>query len=825
MISLLLVCALAVDESTYWSVDYLEPPQGEVLEVGGIGFMPDGAMVVSTRRGQIWRIEQPLASDPREARFTLICEGLVEGLGLAVVDGEILVLQRGELSRLVDSDGDHLIDEVVTVTQDWGMTGNYHEFAFGLPVADDGAMYVALNVGFWNPQWWHGKSRAEGRGWVLRIEPDGTVVPYAGGFRSPCGLGLLDDGTLLVTDNQGDWMPAGPIYAVEPGGFHGHPASLRWFDGSDGEEPSDTVAPAEEPVPAAIWLPYKWSRSAGNLVQDVDGSLGPFAGQYIVAELTNGQILRADFERIDGTLQGACWQLRGGIGSACRVAFAPDGTLIVGLTNRGWGGMPPAHGIARVRFTGVDPMEMQRVHLTDAGFDVTFTKPLSEVPIVTAHSYDYWWWWEYGSPEQHTMQVAVESAALSDDRTVLSLSIPDLRAGTVARIAMHDAVATDGTHLLHTEFNYTINRLPGGPLVPVAKRTTAPPARGDSVSGWLYLTWYDAFDVWLNSGVILADASIDPDDPTRLVTTPGSSALVAEAADSMTTMFSFEGDAEVSTRFMIPQQGSGVLWIGEEVGIRLANDELGPGSVVDRSGSVLWPPTANAFAGPGTWQELTVTYRQDRIDLIEIDGVSILADVPVPTERGSRQLSLRGDQGMFAFGDVRLRRLSDLDGDRTWTDLMRDTLAWRTVGDVEWHHDDGGTLIVKGNGTLLVPRPPGHSWTRCDTMIGADKHAGLVLDANDQGEGQVIDIATWGDSKTGGLRDLRPIYADLAGTGEWCTIEARWAADGEGASGAVQLNGIELLQGGRSPATLGSWIGIEVRDGAEVAIRRLATSP
>ena len=51
------------------------------------------------------------------------------------------------------------------------------------------------------------------------------------------------------------------------------------------------------------------------------------------------------------------------------------------------------------------------------------------------------------------------------------------------------------------------------------------------------------------------------------------------------------------------------------------------------------------------------------------------------------------------------------------------------------------------------------------------------------------------------------------------------AADGEGASGAVQLNGIELLQGGRSPATLGSWIGIEVRDGAEVAIRRLATSP
>jgi hypothetical protein len=276
---------------------------------------------------------------------------------------------------------------------------------------------------------------------------------------------------------------------------------------------------------------------------------------------------------------------------------------------------------------------------------------------------------------------------------------------------------------------------------------------------------------------------------------------------------------------MVPQRGSGVLWIGEEVGIRLANDELGPGTVVDRSGSVLWPPTANAFAGPGTWQELSVTYRQDHIDLIEIDGVSVLANVPIPTDSGSRRLSLRGEEGMFAFGDVRLRRLADLDGDRTWTGVMDDDRDWQTVGDVEWHHDDGGTLIVKGSGTLLIPRPTGHAWTRCDTMIGADQHAGIVLDANEQGEGQVIDIAAWGDTKTGGFRGLRPIYADLVSTSEWCTIEARWAADGESASGEVHLNGIELLQGGRSPAILGSWIGIEVRDGAEVAIRRLATSP
>ena len=67
---------LCQGQADYWAVDYLTPPQGEVLEVGGLDFMSDGAMVVSTRRGQVWRIDNPNAADPSDAVFTLICEGL-----------------------------------------------------------------------------------------------------------------------------------------------------------------------------------------------------------------------------------------------------------------------------------------------------------------------------------------------------------------------------------------------------------------------------------------------------------------------------------------------------------------------------------------------------------------------------------------------------------------------------------------------------------------------------------------------------------------------------------------------------------------------------
>ena len=151
MIFSLFILSISLSQVTpeYWTVDYLTPPEGAVLEVGGIGFMSDGDLIASTRRGQVWRIDNPSASNPADATFTLICEGLHEGLGLAVVDDEIFVMQRGEISKLVDLDDDTIIDEVQTITQDWGMSGNYHEFGFGLPADSAGNLYFSLNVGFW----------------------------------------------------------------------------------------------------------------------------------------------------------------------------------------------------------------------------------------------------------------------------------------------------------------------------------------------------------------------------------------------------------------------------------------------------------------------------------------------------------------------------------------------------------------------------------------------------------------------------------------------------------------------------------------------------
>lgn len=123
-------------ESKHWTVEMLSPPEGVVLEIGGMDWMPDGRLALSTRRGQVWMVENALAEDPADARFSLYAEGLQEGLGLNVLevpDGEggtrhaLYVLQRGEITELRDDDEDGRAETWVRVADDWGLSGNYQD--------------------------------------------------------------------------------------------------------------------------------------------------------------------------------------------------------------------------------------------------------------------------------------------------------------------------------------------------------------------------------------------------------------------------------------------------------------------------------------------------------------------------------------------------------------------------------------------------------------------------------------------------------------------------------------------------------------------------
>ena len=56
------------------------------------------------------------------------------------------MIQRGEITQLIDSDDDGNADFYKTINADWGVTDNYHEYAFGLVRDSKGNFYGTLNT-------------------------------------------------------------------------------------------------------------------------------------------------------------------------------------------------------------------------------------------------------------------------------------------------------------------------------------------------------------------------------------------------------------------------------------------------------------------------------------------------------------------------------------------------------------------------------------------------------------------------------------------------------------------------------------------------------
>src|SRR5690348_10275839 len=90
-------------EDDYYKILRYDIPKGEVLEAGALEFMPDGRLAVGTRRGEIWMVQNPLADDPKQAKFSRYTRGLHEVLGLAAKGDWLYVTQRCDVSRIKDS--------------------------------------------------------------------------------------------------------------------------------------------------------------------------------------------------------------------------------------------------------------------------------------------------------------------------------------------------------------------------------------------------------------------------------------------------------------------------------------------------------------------------------------------------------------------------------------------------------------------------------------------------------------------------------------------------------------------------------------------------
>ncbi|WP_223548938.1 auracyanin family protein [Aestuariivivens sp. NBU2969] len=503
-------------EEDYYRITTIPTPEGVLIEGGGVLSLPDGSIAVCTRRGDVWIIENPNMANGQASTFIKFASGLHEPLGLAYKDGAIYTAQRGELTKLVDTNGDRIADVYETVYA-WPLSTHYHEYSFGPLLAPDNSFFVTANVAFGSEEWWRGESRVPWRGWTMKITEDGQMEPWATGMRSPAGYGLID-GELFYTDNQGDWIGSGGLWHLKKGVFTVHPAGLKWsqLEGSpvkltekefyskidkrqvrengrfikpenipDEEDPdflyeAKTYFP-ELQLPAVI-LPHGILGISNSeiKVDNTRGKFGPFEGQVLVGDMGQSKIMRVVLEKVNGEYQGVAFDFRSGFQSGVmRMDFDNEGNLFVGETNRGWGSAGTTNsGLEFVSWTGRMPFEMKTVKAMPDGFEIEFTKPVDkasaeDLDSYKGKSYIYKYHPVYGSPQTNVEDVIIKGVKVSDDGLRVRVVIDNLRQYYVHELTLQGVKLKGKDEItLHPTFYYNLNNIPEGNKLPLFELST-----------------------------------------------------------------------------------------------------------------------------------------------------------------------------------------------------------------------------------------------------------------------------------------------------------------------------------------------------------------
>lgn len=471
------------------SKNWKPAPDSLPLEVSGMALLDDSRLAVTIRKGEVWFLSNVYDDPPSNVSYHQFASGLHEPLGLLRHNGSLLTVQRTEMTRMMDLDGDDVCDEYQTATSGWGVTGNYHEYAFGPKLDGAGNLWLTLNLGLGLKGEQKSLaltnktlrvSQALWRGWGMMLTPAGELKPMCAGMRSPSGLGANLDGDMFYTDQQGNWVATNSLHHLRSGAFFHHPDALASV-----EQPESPIRPVNEIPdgiafpealknfailkPPAVWLPYKKiGQSATDIVVDAsNGKFGPFAGQLFVGEFTQSSINRVFLEKINGEYQGACFPFRESFASAVlRLIQGQDGSIFVGLSNRGWSSLGEAsYGLQRLVWTGQVPMEIQEMRAKPDGFELVFTKPVdkksaSDVNAFQLSSHTFRYHAQYGSDEILDQALTITQVDVSEDGHRVRLYAGPLRQHFVHALNAYGVRSADGDSVLHPNAYYTLNHIP-----------------------------------------------------------------------------------------------------------------------------------------------------------------------------------------------------------------------------------------------------------------------------------------------------------------------------------------------------------------------------
>ena len=228
---------------------------------------------------------------------------------------------------------------------------------------------------------------------------------FAGGLRSPNGTALGPNGSILVTDHQGSYLPMNTLtlYKVgapkmQFGGYRQAPGftpnfAQAWYDRGD----------ADYVPPLAI---HRYSRSEQvgwvGIAQPFYLTQGPYAGQILVGDINSPGLWRVALDTLPDTtgadnVQGTVFtftpgsrnnSLGTGNAGINRITQGPDGTIYAGA-GRGvgnWGNGPSQHLIYVFKpKENPTQFEIMNIRSLADGYELILNKQVDPATVNIAH--------------------------------------------------------------------------------------------------------------------------------------------------------------------------------------------------------------------------------------------------------------------------------------------------------------------------------------------------------------------------------------------------------------------------------------------------------
>ena len=423
-----------------------ENPWGAWIRTSAVDFFEDGRAAVSTLGGDVW-IVSGLDAGLEEVQWKRYAAGMFEPLGLAVVDGEVIVTCRDRLTRLHDLNDDGEADFYESFYADTDVSTTFHAFNFDLQEDANGDLFFVKSGQY---------TDSDLGGAVMRVTPAGEAFVHSTGFRTPNGMGMSPDGRPLVSDNQGNWIPASKVSLTKRGGFYGVFPAIN--NGGAGEQTREDF---DQP---AIWMPQRFDSSCGGQLWVDDERFGPLSGRYLHTSFGKGWMY--GLEIVDGAVpQGAVWRLPLQFDAGIqRLRLGPHDGAVYAVGLSGWQG--PSGGkdgcLERVRWTGADEVVLKGAQVVHDGVVLEFSGPIkaAEAGDFTAKRWNYRWSRGYGSAHYSLIEPNRKG---EDSLEVLSATAEGVRVHVVfedMRVAHQLALSYDLGDGLTGEVLFTVNEVP-----------------------------------------------------------------------------------------------------------------------------------------------------------------------------------------------------------------------------------------------------------------------------------------------------------------------------------------------------------------------------